>query len=57
MNCRWIQNLVAVIIAVLALWPDLIGASASKWVIVIGAVVLLLHGCCCSACGDMKKKR
>lgn len=45
----------SLVILVAALWPDLIGATASKWVIVAVAILLLLKSLlymnCCDVCG------
>ncbi len=42
------------VILVVALWPDLFG-TASKYVLVIAAVLLLLKGLSCCNCGSMMK--
>ena len=62
-NCRWCEGIVAIVILLVAIWPGIIGAVASNWVIIIAAAVLLLHSvfhhaCGCGMCsGDMPKKR
>ena len=59
-KCRWVQTVLSAIIIVLALWPNIIGAVASKWVIVVAAALILIHsfGCkACAACGpEMMEK-
>ena len=57
MSCRMIQSVIAVIILVVTLWPSIVGASASMWVTVVGAALLLLHNCCCKACCEMGMKK
>jgi len=44
-NCDMTQAVLAIVILVLALWPNLFGATASKWLIVIGAAWLLIRAC------------
>ena len=47
--------ILSIVILVLALWPVLIGATASKWVIVVAAALILLKSLCggnyCDYCG------
>jgi hypothetical protein len=56
-NCSVVQNVLYVVIAVLAFWPDLVGASSM--IIGIAAVVLLVHQLMCRECCStgMKKKK
>ncbi len=42
-NCSLGNLVLGIIILVLALWPGLIGAMASQWVIVIAAALLIIH--------------
>ena len=49
--CKWIPSLSAIVIAILALWPDLIGSGSSKWVIVILSLISLAHPYSCGGCG------
>ena len=48
------EAILAVVIGVLALWPNLVGAVASKWVILVAAVLLLGDSMKC--CGMLGKK-
>lgn len=52
MNCKcyWLESVVAIVVFVLALWPGILGAMASKWILVIAAVVLFLHAWGCKRC-------
>lgn len=43
--CDKPSSFLAIVILVLALWPNLIGAAASKWVIVVAAVLILISAC------------
>ncbi len=64
-NCKSCEAIIAVIIGVLAIWPNLLGAVNSRWVIIIAAIVLLVHSFACKHCmmckqhsgSAMKKKR
>ena len=66
-NCKWTEIVLALVILVFAMWPTLVfSAMASKWIVVIAALVLLLHGlfhhkCSCDNCmpktTPAKKKR
>jgi hypothetical protein len=48
------EAVLAVIILVFALWPEIVGAMTSKWIIVIAAIVLLVHSFTCKKCfGEM----
>lgn len=42
-NCRWTETILGVVILIVTLWPALLGVSASMWVTIIAAVVLILH--------------
>ena len=42
-NCKWTETIIGVLILVVTLWPNLIGVSASWWVVVVAAVLLILH--------------
>ncbi|MEK6855556.1 MAG: hypothetical protein AABX66_00180 [Nanoarchaeota archaeon] len=50
MGCKLMKSVIAIVIAVLAIWPSLIGYSTSKWLIFVGAIVLLVHDWCCRKC-------
>lgn len=39
------EGVLAVVIGVLALWPNLVGASWAKWIVVVAAILLLLDAC------------
>ncbi len=60
-NCRTFEAVLSIVILVLILWPKILGAMASKWIVIIAAVLLLLHAIGCKACvcseGKTKKKR
>lgn len=43
--CNKPSAFLAIVILVLSLWPELIGAVASKWVIVVSAVLILFSAC------------
>jgi len=46
------QFVLGIVILVAALWPDIIGANASKWAIVVAAILLLIHSLGCKMCFD-----
>ena len=60
MTCaNWMLTVGAALIIVLSFWPEFVGASASKWVIVVTAVVMLVITWTiveCKPCMAMKKK-
>jgi len=48
----------ALAILVFAIWPDMVGANASKWIIGIAAVVIIIvawTGVVCKPCMNRKK--
>ena len=55
-NCKWTEIIAGLVILVFTMWPTLVfSAMVSKWLVVISAVVLLLHGllhhkCSCGMC-------
>ena len=53
-NCKVTEGILAVLILVFTFWATV----ASKWIIVIAAIVLLLHSLMCKNCGacEMDKK-
>ncbi|PIN90523.1 hypothetical protein COU60_01740 [Candidatus Pacearchaeota archaeon CG10_big_fil_rev_8_21_14_0_10_34_76] len=55
-NCKWTETVLAVIIFVLAVWPELLGVVVSAWVIAIGAILLLVHAWSCKSCKVEKIK-
>lgn len=48
-NCKWTEAIIGIVIFVMALWPNLLGASVSKWITVIAAVILLVHAFMCKS--------
>jgi len=47
------KSVLAVIIAILAVWPSIIGATASKAGIIIAVILILAHeGFCRKCCCD-----
>ena len=49
-NCKWCEAVIAVIIFLMAMWPQWFGANVSKWIVVIAAVVLFVHSWMCKSC-------
>ena len=49
MNCKWIQVILFLVIAVFALFVDWMTA---KWVILIVALALLFHATACKGCNE-----
>lgn len=47
---HWCETIIAIIIFVFAMWPNLIGDMYSQWVVVIAAIVLFLHSFMCKSC-------
>jgi type IV secretory pathway TrbL component len=47
-NCKWTEIILAVVILIFAFWQTV----ASKWIIVIAAIVLLLHALMCKNCAN-----
>ena len=45
-NCQWMEVLVAIVILVFTFWMT----TASQWIVIIAAVVLLLHALLCKNC-------
>lgn len=57
---NWFLTIAAVVILVLALWPELLGAVATKWVVIIAAFVVLIvvwAGVKCKWCEMEKAKK
>ena len=51
-NCKGTELVTGIVVLVLALWPALLGATASKWVLVAAAVILIIHSLGCKdMCG------
>ena len=58
MTCaNWTLTITSIAIFVFAMWPDLIGATASKWVIAIAAVIILITAWTCVECKFCKKEQ
>lgn len=58
--CKSICELIfGIIIVVLALWPTILGASASMWVTIVVGAFLIIHSFTCKSCfaGMPAKKR
>ena len=51
-KCKGVQGILSAVIIILALWPNIIGAVASKWVIVVAGALILIHSFGCKACGE-----
>ena len=49
-SCKWKEGVIAIVVFVLALWPNLLGATVSKWILVIAAIILAVHAFMCK-CG------
>jgi len=63
-NCKYMETIFGLAILIVTIWPDLIGASASRVVVIIAAALLVLHAWSCKNCGmcmpegkSMRKKR
>ena len=53
-NCKWMEIVIAVVVFVVVVWPNLFGATASMWIAAIAAVVLFVHALLCKNCGACK---
>ncbi|MEK6927694.1 MAG: hypothetical protein AABX11_04645 [Nanoarchaeota archaeon] len=49
--CKTVPVVAGVLIAILALWPNLLSAMASKWILLVLAVVMIIHPFMCKVCG------
>lgn len=58
-NCRICESVLSIVILVMVLWPNMLGTIASKWVVIVAAVLLLLHaiGCKDCVCSEDKAKK
>lgn len=45
-NCKWCELVIAIVILVFTFWQT----TASKWIIAIAAIVLILHSFMCKSC-------
>ncbi len=50
-KCKHIHVILGIVIVALALWPNIIGAVASKWIIVVAGALILIHSFKCTECG------
>jgi hypothetical protein len=46
MGKSWCEFIIGLVILVFALWQT----TYSKWIVVLGAIVLMLHSCMCKSC-------
>jgi len=42
--------ILGLIILIVTIWPTILGATASMWVVIVAAALLVLHGLFCSKC-------
>ena len=61
-NCRSTETVLGIVILIVIFWPALLGAIASKWIVIVAAVLLVLHAWSCKNCGihmseEIPKKR
>jgi hypothetical protein len=60
MTCvNWTLTVFAIATFIFAMWPEIIGATAAKWVISVIAVLILIiawTGVICKPCSIRKKK-
>ena len=59
-DCKWAETVLSLIILVFTLWPTAIfSAMASKWLVVLSAVVLLVHSLSCRnlSCKPVKSEK
>ena len=51
-NCKWTESVLAIVIIVFALWPALISSAVvGKWIVIVAAALILIHGLACNHCG------
>lgn len=50
-NCKWTEIVLAVVILIVTIWPGLIGSTASWWITLVAAALLLIHALSCKNCG------
>ncbi len=53
----WCELITGIVVFVLALWPALLGAEISKWVLVIAGVLLVIHSFGVDKCLAKANKR
>lgn len=49
-NCKWIESVLALVVLVFAVWPDMLGLVVSKWIVIVAAVLLFIHAWTCKSC-------
>lgn len=49
--CKTVPVIAGILLGILALWPNLLSAVASKWILIIVAVVMIAHPFMCRVCG------
>lgn len=50
-NCKWTEIIIAIVVFICVMWPNFLGAVASKWVAGIAAIALFIHALMCKNCG------
>lgn len=48
-NCKWTEVIIAAVILIWVIWPNMLTLS-SYWVVIVAAVALVLHAFTCSKC-------
>ena len=49
-HCKGKGVFLGLVILVLTIWPNLLGAEASMWIVIIAAALLVVHGIACRGC-------
>jgi hypothetical protein len=49
-NCKTVESILAIVILIVAIMPDLLGNTGSMWITIIAAALLLLHALMCKKC-------
>lgn len=63
MSCgKWTNSILGIVILLVTIWPTMFSAMTNKWIVIIAAILLVIHACCCKNCGmcgheDMSKKK
>jgi len=50
-NCKWTEIIIALVILIVTIWPNIVGATVSMWLVVIAAALLLIHALKCGCTG------
>lgn len=50
-NCKIMEIVLGIVILILTLWPMILGAKASMWIVVVAAALLVIHALTCKNCG------